>query len=203
MGLVIPYNNKHLSQIDDVDSILVSPFILVFSRSGIPGADHFMNVVMLTTILSAGNSGLYLCTRISWTSANEGKTPKICRKLVKDGIPIYCLLLTNILATSLFGLTFENYPDFNCIPTTNEEINIISTIHENYFEKNQAKYNHFQMILKKEKKAEELKISYEKLLPFITSLTHYHRNSYINPSNFYLTSQDIQNQNSQENETYF
>ncbi|CAF1085090.1 unnamed protein product [Adineta ricciae] len=106
MGLIIPYNDKKLSQINGVDSIAVSPFTLVFSLSGIPGADHIMNVVILTTILSAGNSGLYLCTRIFWTLANEGKAPKIFRRLTKGGIPIYCLILTTVLATSLFGLSF-------------------------------------------------------------------------------------------------
>ncbi|UJR38643.1 hypothetical protein I4U23_031308 [Adineta vaga] len=106
MGLIIPYNDEHLSKINGVDSIAVSPFTLVFSRSGIPGADHIMNVVILTTILSAGNSGLYLCTRIFWTLANEGKAPKIFRHLTKGGIPIYCLMLTTILATALFGLSF-------------------------------------------------------------------------------------------------
>lgn len=106
MGLVIPYNDDNLAKIGGVDNIAVSPFTLVFKKSGIPGADHLMNAVILTTILSAGNSGLYLCTRIYWTLAMEGKAPKIFRYLTKGGIPIWCLTLTTVLATSLFGLSF-------------------------------------------------------------------------------------------------
>lgn len=106
MGLVIPYDDDNLAKIGGVDNIAVSPFTLVFQKSGIKGADHLMNAVILTTILSAGNSGLYLCTRIFWTLAMEGKAPKIFRHLTKGGIPIWCLTLTTVLATSLFGLSF-------------------------------------------------------------------------------------------------
>jgi lysine-specific permease len=106
MGLVIPYNDPNLTKIGGVDNIAVSPFTLVFGKSGIPGAEHIMNAVILTTILSAGNSGLYLCTRIFWTLAMEGKAPHVFRHLTKGGIPIWCLVLTSVLATSLFGLSF-------------------------------------------------------------------------------------------------
>ena len=106
MGLVIPYDNPDLAKIGDVDTISLSPFTLVFRISGIPYAEHIMNAIILTTILSAGNSGLYLCTRIFWTLSMEGKAPKLFRHLTNGGIPIYCLILTTVLASSLFGLSF-------------------------------------------------------------------------------------------------
>lgn len=106
MGLVIPYDSPDLAKIGGVDNLAVSPFTIVFGMSGIPGAQHVMNAVILTTILSAGNSGLYLCTRIYWTLAMEGKAPKIFRHLTKGGIPIWCLTLTTVLATALFALSF-------------------------------------------------------------------------------------------------
>lgn len=106
MGLVIPYDDPQLAKIGGVENIAVSPFTIVFGLSGIPGAEHIMNAVILTTILSAGNSGLYLCTRIFWTLAIEGKAPKVFRRVTKGGIPIWCLVLTTVLASSLFGLSF-------------------------------------------------------------------------------------------------
>jgi lysine-specific permease len=106
MGLCIPYNDPNLANIGGVNNIAVSPFTLVFEKSTIPGAKHIMNAVILTTILSAGNSGLYLCTRIFWTLAMEGKAPKIFRRLTKGGIPIWCLVLTTVLSSALFGLSF-------------------------------------------------------------------------------------------------
>ena len=67
-----------------------------------------MNAVILTTVLSAGNSGLYASSRTLLDLANEGKAPKFFRKITKNGIPIYCVLVTAAIGmlaflTSLFG----------------------------------------------------------------------------------------------------
>jgi lysine-specific permease len=67
-----------------------------------------MNAVILTTVLSAGNSGLYASSRTLLDLANEGKAPKVFKRITKNGVPIYCVLLTaavGMLAflTSLFG----------------------------------------------------------------------------------------------------
>jgi lysine-specific permease len=72
----------------NVNTISVSPFTLVFDRSVVPGVKHITDAVILTTILSAGNSGLYLCTRIPWKLAMEGKAPRIFRHFNQGGIPV-------------------------------------------------------------------------------------------------------------------
>ncbi|CAF4861828.1 unnamed protein product [Rotaria sp. Silwood2] len=87
MGLVIPYNDPSLAH-SDAKNVAVSPFTLVFVKSGIKPAVHIMNVVILTTILSAGNSSLYICTRILYALANEGKAPKQFTYVNRHGIPI-------------------------------------------------------------------------------------------------------------------
>ena len=106
MGLVIPYDDPNLGQVSDVKNISVSPFTLVFVASGLKPAVHIMNAVILTTILSAGNSGLYVCTRVLWTLAKEGKAPRIFAHLTKNGIPIWCLVFTTVVSTFLFALSF-------------------------------------------------------------------------------------------------
>ncbi|CAF4790091.1 unnamed protein product [Rotaria socialis] len=106
MGLVIPYNDPNLAHNDDVKNVAISPFTLVFIKSGIKPAIHIMNAVILTTILSAGNSGLYVCTRVLYSLANEGKAPKIFSHLTRTGIPIWCLVFTTIISTVLFAFSF-------------------------------------------------------------------------------------------------
>ncbi|CAF3698821.1 unnamed protein product [Rotaria sp. Silwood1] len=64
----------------------VSPFTLVFVKSGIKPAVHIMNAVILTTILSAGNSALYACTRILFVLVNEGKAPKHFTYVTRHGL---------------------------------------------------------------------------------------------------------------------
>jgi lysine-specific permease len=106
MGLVIPYNDSQLAHDGDVKNVAVSPFTLVFIKSGLKPAVHIMNAVILTTILSAGNSGLYVCTRVLYALGKEGKAPKIFTYLTKSGIPIWCLVFTTAVSTALFGLSF-------------------------------------------------------------------------------------------------
>ena len=44
-----------------------------------------MNAVILTAVLSAGNSGLYVSARMLFSLAQEGKAPKIFTKVNKGG----------------------------------------------------------------------------------------------------------------------
>ncbi|KAG2234351.1 amino acid permease-domain-containing protein [Thamnidium elegans] len=107
IGLIIPYDDEMLLK-GEVTDIAVSPFTLVFQKSGMDAAAHFMNAVILTTVLSAGNSGLYASSRTLYDLALERKAPQFFTKLTKNGIPIYCVLATAIVGmlaflTSLFG----------------------------------------------------------------------------------------------------
>lgn len=107
IGLIIPYDDPLLLK-SDVSDISVSPFTLVFQKAGMSAAAHFMNAVILTTVLSAGNSGLYASSRTLYDLALEHKAPQIFTRVTKNGIPIYCVLLTAAIGmlaflTSLFG----------------------------------------------------------------------------------------------------
>lgn len=74
--------------------VLQSPFVTVFDMVGIPYAADIMNFVILTAILSVGNTGLFACTRVMFSLAESGMAPKVFAKLTKRGIPFYALLIT-------------------------------------------------------------------------------------------------------------
>ena len=63
IGTLIPYTDPNLLR-DSAADIAYSPFTLVFERMGVAAAAAVMNAVILTAILSAGNSGLYASTRM-------------------------------------------------------------------------------------------------------------------------------------------
>jgi len=84
---IIPWN-----QVSSVDS----PFVQVFSLSGLPGAAHVMNFVLLTAVLSAANSGIYATSRTLFTMSQNGEAPKIFSKISKKGIPLNGILLTTL-----------------------------------------------------------------------------------------------------------
>ncbi|KAJ1920781.1 hypothetical protein IWQ60_006916 [Tieghemiomyces parasiticus] len=106
MGLIIPFDDPLLVQADGVGDVGISPFTLVFQKAGLRPAAHIMNAVILITVLSAGNSGLYCCARTLWTLSMEGKAPRFLRRITKGGIPIYCLMLTTLVASVFFALSF-------------------------------------------------------------------------------------------------
>lgn len=104
IGLLIPYTNHNLANSD----VTVSPFTIVFQKAGIAFAASVMNAVILTAVLSAGNSGMYASTRMLWDLAREGKAPKFLGKLNKRGVPVNALIVTTLVGTlaflaSLFG----------------------------------------------------------------------------------------------------
>lgn len=73
-----------------------SPFVQVFGFSGLPGAAHVMNFVLLTAVLSAANSGLYATSRTLFTMSQTGEAPKAFLKTSKQGVPLNGILLTTI-----------------------------------------------------------------------------------------------------------
>lgn len=104
IGLLIPYTDSRLLSED----IAVSPFTLVFDKLGVAFAASVMNAIILTAMLSAGNSGLYASSRMLWQLAVDGNAPKIFAKVNKRGIPVYALLATMAVGclsflTSFFG----------------------------------------------------------------------------------------------------
>nr|WP_071461105.1 amino acid permease [Bacillus mediterraneensis] len=98
IAMIIPFTDSRLLS-DDIEKVAMSPFTLVFERAGIAFAASVMNAVILTSVLSAGNSGLYASTRMLWVMAKEGQAPAFLKKVNKKGIPMYALI-----GTTAFGL---------------------------------------------------------------------------------------------------
>ncbi len=107
IGVLLPYNDPQLLK-NDVTDISASPFTLVFDRAGLALAAAVMNSVILTAILSAGNSGMYASTRMLYTMACNGMAPKWLAGLSRNGVPVNALIATTLVAmlcflTSMFG----------------------------------------------------------------------------------------------------
>lgn len=101
VGFILPYNDPNLLS-SGVENIAVSPFTLIFKRAGIAAAASIMNAVILTSVLSCGNSGMYASTRMLYAMAVEGKAPKIFQKVNKRGVPLPALILTTIVGALCF-----------------------------------------------------------------------------------------------------
>ncbi|MCD8843860.1 amino acid permease [Staphylococcus gallinarum] len=73
---------------------LESPFVVIFQRMGIPYAGDLMNLVIITALLSAANSGLYAASRMIWSLSNEGLFPVWFGKLNKFKMPVRATLFS-------------------------------------------------------------------------------------------------------------
>jgi arginine/ornithine permease len=78
--------------------LLESPFVTLMEMAGIPYAPDIMNFVILTAILSVGNSCIYASTRLLWAMANEGMAPKRFGTLSKRKVPFAALVFTMIFS---------------------------------------------------------------------------------------------------------
>ncbi|HEY8699544.1 MAG TPA: amino acid permease [Arthrobacter sp.] len=87
IAATIPYTEVGLDE---------SPFVTVFSAIGIPFAADIMNFVIITALLSAGNSGLFSCARMLYSLAEEGHAPGALRKLTRRGIPLIALSVSMV-----------------------------------------------------------------------------------------------------------
>ncbi|MNE37057.1 Lysine-specific permease [compost metagenome] len=101
IGMIIPYTDPNLLK-SGIESIGVSPFTLVFEKAGLAFAASVMNAVILTSVLSAGNSGMYASSRVLYSLAKRGKAPKALAKLNSRGVPINALLLTTLVGMTAF-----------------------------------------------------------------------------------------------------
>lgn len=93
LGAIIPFTEAGLD---------TSPFTMVFEKAGIAGAASLINAIILTSVLSAGNSGMYASSRMLFAMAKEGMAPKIFAKTNKRGVPINAVLLTTLVASACF-----------------------------------------------------------------------------------------------------
>ncbi|MFD1557722.1 amino acid permease [Paraburkholderia silviterrae] len=101
IGLLIPHTDPNLLK-SDVTDIGVSPFTLVFRRAGLAVSAGVMNAVILTAVLSAGNSGMYASTRMLYNLAIEGRAPRLFGKLSASGVPRNALYATTAVGALCF-----------------------------------------------------------------------------------------------------
>jgi lysine-specific permease len=107
IGTLLPYTDENLLK-TGIEHIAVSPFTLVYEHAGLSIAASLMNAVILISVLSAANSGVYASSRMLYALACERKAPTLFMKLNSRCIPTNAVLFTaaiGLLAflTSLVG----------------------------------------------------------------------------------------------------
>ncbi|KAF9923353.1 hypothetical protein FBU30_006569 [Linnemannia zychae] len=105
IGLVLPWTNENLlnSTFADVNQAApMAPFTIIFKMANLPGADHAINAVLLTAVLSAGQSSFYASTRTLMSMGREGRMPAIFGRVNSRGVPLYSLAVVTLIASIAF-----------------------------------------------------------------------------------------------------
>lgn len=102
IGINVPYTYPGLS----TGEVAVSPFTIVYQEAGSKAAGSFINAVIVTSVISAGNHALYAGTRIMYGLVENGFAPKFFGKLTPNKIPWVCLGITWIISGLCFASSF-------------------------------------------------------------------------------------------------
>ncbi|SLN00412.1 Lysine-specific permease [Brachybacterium faecium] len=107
IAAIIPYTSPDLLGGSETN-VAMSPFTLIFKNAGLAMAAGVMNAIILTSVLSAGNSGMYASTRMLMAMGQSGQAPRRMGRVNKRGIPMNALIFTGIVAglallTSILG----------------------------------------------------------------------------------------------------
>ncbi|MGJ6121456.1 amino acid permease [Mycolicibacterium sp. Y3] len=98
IAALVPWNSTW----GDDDSVEASPFVSVFHLVGIPYAADIIAVVVVVALLSAGNSGLYACSRLLFSLAQAGQVHPVLGRVTRRGVPLVALAVS--LAAGLVSL---------------------------------------------------------------------------------------------------
>src|SRR6201991_4738896 len=85
---ILPWNDENIA---------ASPFVAAFTEMGIPYADHVMNAVVLTAVLSCLNSGMYTASRMLFVLAARREAPPALVKVTRRGVPMNAILASSIV----------------------------------------------------------------------------------------------------------
>lgn len=102
IGLNVPYNYPGLSS----KKLSTSPFTLVFQMAGAKAAGSFINAVIMTSVISAGNHALYAGTRLLYALSVDSHAPKFFGKLNRNQVPWVAVLATSVISGLCFGASF-------------------------------------------------------------------------------------------------
>lgn len=103
IGLNVPYNYPNLNE----QNVVTSPFTIVFQMIGSHTAGSFMNVVILTSIISASNHALFAGSRVLYNLGVEGYIfPRFITRTNRYGVPYVAVIITWIIGGSCFASSF-------------------------------------------------------------------------------------------------
>jgi AAT family amino acid transporter len=102
IGLNVPYTYPDLATLDT----RTSPFTIVFQQAGSTLAGSFINAVIVTSVISAGNHALFAGSRLLYSLAVNKHAPALFGTLNRFKTPWVAVLGTILISGLCFGASY-------------------------------------------------------------------------------------------------
>ncbi|KAG5368118.1 General amino-acid permease GAP1 [Yarrowia sp. C11] len=99
VGFLVPWDHPQLLNKTSSADASASPFVIAIKAAGIKGLPSVMNVVIMISVLSVGNSSIFGFSRTIAALAQQGQAPSFFAYIDRKGRPLF-----GIITVSLFGL---------------------------------------------------------------------------------------------------
>ncbi|KAI9811906.1 MAG: glyceraldehyde-3-phosphate dehydrogenase 1 [Pycnora praestabilis] len=91
VGLLVPYTNPRLLNGTSSADASASPFVISIENAGINILPSIMNVIIMISVLSVGNSCIYGSSRVLAALAEQGQAPQILAYIDRKGRPLVAI----------------------------------------------------------------------------------------------------------------
>ncbi|AET38373.1 amino acid permease Ecym_2663 [Eremothecium cymbalariae DBVPG len=105
---LVPYTSDQLLSSSGASASHASPFVIAAAYHGVKIVPHIINAIILTSVISVGNSGMYSAPRILLSLAENGLCPKIFTYVDRAGRPLATLLFVCVFGLLSFVAASKN-----------------------------------------------------------------------------------------------
>jgi yeast amino acid transporter len=114
IGLLVGYDNPRLLSGEASSDAKASPFVISIQEAGITGLPSVMNVVIMISVLSVGNSSIYGSSRTLAALAEQRQAPRFLAYIDRKGRPLFAILIASGLGFLAFlGASSKQQDAFN------------------------------------------------------------------------------------------
>lgn len=98
VGFLVPHNSEELMG-SGGSATHASPYVIAIASHGVKVVPHFINAVILLSVLSVGNSAFYSSSRLLLSLAEQGYAPSFLKYVDREGRPTLAMIIS-----AVFGL---------------------------------------------------------------------------------------------------
>ncbi|KAI4171002.1 MAG: hypothetical protein LQ343_004539 [Gyalolechia ehrenbergii] len=104
VGINVPYDSQEISDAinNGEPGAAASPYVIAMNRLRIGVLPDIVNALVFSAAFSAGNSYVYCASRSLYGLALEGRAPRILTRCMRNGVPIYCVIVVLLISLISF-----------------------------------------------------------------------------------------------------